>query len=124
MEGKQMSHPYMANSTKDMKQEMLNEIGVDSIDDLFSAITSDHVTKSEINLTPALSSDMSLQLHMKGILVHNMDCENNFRFLVGGICQHHVPSICDLVVNRYEFLTPAWGNGEMVHGRLLTWFEY
>src|SRR5699024_11399697 len=109
MEGKQMSHSYMANSTKDMKQEMLNEIGVDLIDDLFSTITSDHVTKSEINLHPALTSEMSLKRHMKRILEHNEDCENNLSFLGGGIWQHHVPSICDTVVNRYEFLTPEWG---------------
>lgn len=124
MEGKQMSHPYMANSTEAMKREMLDEIGVDSIDDLFSAMPSDHVTKKDINLPPALTSEMSLERHMKGILSRNEDCESNLSFLGGGIWQHHVPSICDTVVNRYEFLTPAWGNGETDHGRLQTWFEY
>src|SRR5699024_2557831 len=90
----------------------------------FSAIPSDHVTKSEMNLPPALTSEMSLKRHTKRILEHNEDCENNLSFLGGGIWQHHVPSICDTVVNRYEFLTPAWGNGETDHGRLQTWFEY
>src|SRR5699024_11754318 len=67
---------------------------------------------------------MSLKRHMKRILEHNEDYENNLSFLGGGIWQHHVPSICDTVVNRYEFLTPAGGNGETAHGRLRAWLEY
>lgn len=119
-----MSHPYMANSTESIKLEMLNEIGVESIDELFSAIPSDHIMKGDLNLPPALTSEMSLKRHMTKILNRNDDCESNLSFLGGGIWQHHVPAICDQVVNRYEFLTPAWGNGETDHGRLQTWFEY
>lgn len=114
----------MANSTETMKKEMLDEVGVGTIDELFSAMPKDHIRKEKINLPPPLKSEMSLERHMKGIINRNQDCEENLSFLGGGIWQHHVPSICDTVVNRYEFLTPAWGNGETDHGRLQSWFEY
>src|SRR5699024_11060129 len=77
-----------------------------------------------VDFPKPIKEEMNLERHMKQILNQNEDCEKNISFLGGGIWQHHVPKICDTVVNRYEFLTPAWGNGETDHGRLQTWFEY
>nr|WP_193611849.1 aminomethyl-transferring glycine dehydrogenase subunit GcvPA [Nocardioides lijunqiniae] len=113
----------MANSVPAIQQEMLDSIGVDSIDELFSQIPADHRSTRPLDLPPALS-EAELKRHLVGILSKNRTCEQNLSFLGAGAWQHHVPAACDEVVRRNEFLTSVFGEPSSDHGRNQAWFEF
>jgi glycine dehydrogenase subunit 1 len=118
------SHPYMANSAPALKQELLEATGAASVEELFEQIPASHRLRGELNLPPALSSEVELRRHLLEQLRRNADCEHNLSFLGGGCWQHHVPAICDELVGRTEFVTSIWGTPSSDHGRNQTWFEF
>ena len=118
------AHPYMPNSVPDAHQEMLNTLGVDSTETLFSQIPSEHRLEVPLNLPPALTSESALRRHMCDLLAKNQSCEDALNFLGGGCWQHHVPAICDELVQRSEFFTPVWGTVSSDLGRNQSWFEF
>ncbi|WP_250007823.1 aminomethyl-transferring glycine dehydrogenase subunit GcvPA [Actinoplanes sp. M2I2] len=121
--GKSTAHPYMANSVPEIQREMLDAIGADSIDELFSQIPADHRTQHPFDLPPALSEN-ELTRHVIGILAKNQTVEQNLNFLGAGSWQHHVPAVCDEVVRRNEWLTSVFGEPSSDHGRNQAWFEF
>ena len=118
------AHPYMANSVQEIKQEMLDAIGVESVDELFAQIPVKHRLRGELELPPALVSEVELSRHLRRVLARNETCEENLSFLGGGCWQHHVPAVCDEVVRRSEFVTPVWGTPASDYGRNQAWFEF
>ena len=111
-----IAHPYMANSVPAIQQEMLDAIGVDSIETLFSQIPLDHRTQRPIDLPPALT-EVQLRRHVLDILAKNKTVEDNLNFLGAGVWQHHVPAACDEVVRRNEWPTSVFGEPSSDHGR-------
>jgi len=118
------AHPYMANSTPELKQEMLDAIGAGSIEELFAQIPASHRLQGELDLPPALTSEVELSRHARELLARNESCEDNLSFLGAGCWQHHVPAVCDEVVRRSEFVTPVWGTPASDYGRNQAWFEF
>jgi len=118
------THPFMANSVPSIKKEMLDAIGATSIEALFEQIPADHRVVRDLELPPALRSEVELRRHLLAMLRKNQDCETNLSFLGGGCWQHHVPAICDEIAGRSEFLTPVWGTPSSDHGRNQAWFEF
>jgi glycine dehydrogenase subunit 1 len=118
------AHPYMANSVPELKQEMLDAIGADSIEELFAQIPAMHRMRGELDLPPALPSEVELSRHLRDLLGRNESCENNLSFLGAGCWQHHVPAVCDEIVRRSEFVTPVWGTPASDYGRNQAWFEF
>ena len=117
-------HPYMANSTDAARQHMLEVVGVGDVAELFEQIPSGHLLSKEIQLEPALRSEVALRRHLMALLGQNDTCEENLSFLGAGCWQHHVPAICDEVSSRSEFLTSVWGTPSSDHGRNQAWFEF
>lgn len=117
-------HPFMPNSVPAIRKEMLDAIGVDSVDSLFGQIPADHRIATPLNLPEALSSESELKRHMTDLLSKNQSCEKALNFLGGGCWQHHVPAVCDEIVRRSEFLTPVWGTPSSDLGRNQAWFEF
>ncbi|MFO0992308.1 MAG: aminomethyl-transferring glycine dehydrogenase subunit GcvPA [Hyphomicrobiales bacterium] len=118
------AHPWMGNSLASVKQAMLDEIGVATIEELFEQIPKEHRLKSKLKLPPGIKSEASLRRHLTSILSKNEDCEENLNFLGAGCWQHHVPAVVDEIVGRTEFLTPVWGSPQSDLGRNQAWFEY
>jgi glycine dehydrogenase subunit 1 len=114
----------MPNSVAQIKQQLMTELGIDSIDELFAQIPQQHRLHRALDLPPALSSESELSRHMRDLLARNRSCEENLNFLGGGCWQHHVPAICDEIVQRSEFLTPVWGTPSSDLGRNQAWFEF
>ena len=52
----------------------------------------------ELDLPPALVSEVALRRHLLELLGRNESCERNLSFLGGGCWQHHVPAVCDEIV--------------------------
>ncbi|MGE7990018.1 aminomethyl-transferring glycine dehydrogenase subunit GcvPA [Pseudomonas sp. NPDC089554] len=118
-----VAHPYMANSVPALKQEMLESIGANSIEELFQQIPQGHRLKRPIELPPALT-ESQLRRHLVDTLAKNVTCEQNLNFLGAGCWQHHVPAACDEVVRRNEWLTSVFGEPSSDHGRNQAWFEF
>jgi glycine dehydrogenase subunit 1 len=114
----------MANSVPELKREMLEAIGAASIEELFSQIPESHRLRGELDLPPALTSEVELARHLRETLARNESCEGNLSFLGAGCWQHHVPAVCDEIVRRSEFVTPVWGTPSSDYGRNQAWFEF
>ena len=118
------AHPYMAISPPRVVEELLAEIGLDDVDELFEQIPESHRLSKPIELPPALRAEAQLKRHLTELLSRNATCAENLSFLGAGCWQHHVPAVCDEIVSRSEFLTPVWGTPASDFGRNQAWFEY
>jgi len=118
------AHPYMAISPPGVVDEMLAEIGLDDVEQLFEQIPQEHRLSRPIELAPAIRAEAALRRHVGEILARNATCAENLSFLGGGCWQHYVPAVCDEIVSRSEFLTPVWGTPASDFGRNQAWFEY
>ena len=118
------AHPYMANSVGAIKQNMLDEIGIDDVEALFEQIPEQHRLRSPLALPEQLRSELDLKRHILSVLSKNSNCEANLSFLGAGCWQHFVPAICDEIIGRAEFLTNVWGTPSSDHGRNQALFEF
>lgn len=118
------AHPFMANAVTKIRQEMLDSLGLSSIEALFEQIPYAHRLRKSPELMGAMRSEMTLSRHLRETLGRNQHCGNNLSFLGGGCWQHHVPAICNEIVGRSEFLTSVWGTPSSDQGRCQAWFEF
>ena len=119
-----LSHPYIPNSAPDVQRAMLDSIGVDEIEDLYASIPEELRFRSEMNLPPALESELELRRHVTGLLNQNRSCQDLLSFRGGGCAQHYVPAVCDEINGRSEILTAYAGEPYEDHGRFQMLFEY
>lgn len=118
------AHPFMANSAPQLRQELLDAVGVADVEELFAQIPAGHRLRGALELPPALSSEVDLSRHLRRTLARNRNCEETLSFLGGGVWQHHVPAVCDEIAQRTEFVTSEWGTPASDHGRNQAWFEF
>jgi len=118
------AHPFMANALPDIKQEMLDVLGIDSVEALFEQIPQAHRLQKLPELMGGMRSEMTLSRHLREILGRNRNCAETLSFLGGGCWQHHVPAICNEIAGRSEFLTSVWGTPSSDQGRCQAWFEF
>ena len=121
---KKKVHPYIPNSVPEIKAQMLEEIGVSTIDELYEDIPEDLRFKGKMNLPEPFLSEYDLKKHVDQILAKNQTCQENLSFLGGDCWQHYVPAICDEINQRSEFLTAYAGEPYEDHGRFQALFEY
>jgi glycine dehydrogenase subunit 1 len=114
----------MANSAPELRQELLDAVGVADPEELFAQIPDDHYMTTPLSLPRALTSEGELSRHLRRTLSRNVDCEQALSFLGGGVWQHHVPAVCDEIAQRTEFVTSEWGTAASDHGRNQAWFEF
>jgi len=107
----------------EVKQEMLDEIGVHSVEELFSCIPDELQFKGTMNIPKALN-ELELRRHIEGVLNKNISTNEYLNFLGAGCWQHFIPAVCDEVNQRAEFLTAYAGEPYEDHGRFQALFEY
>ncbi len=117
-------HPYIPNSVPEVQAEMLAEIGVENIEDLYADIPDELRFQGRMNLPAPLASEHDLKRHVEDLLARNRTCRENLSFLGGGCWQHYVPAVCDEINHRSEFLTAYAGEPYEDHGRFQALFEY
>ena len=123
--GKDFVHPYMPNSVPEIKQEMLLELGVESIEDIYkSVIPEELLYKERLDLPEPILSEHALKKHVMGILEKNVSTEEYTSFLGAGCYKHQVPALCDEINSRGEFLTGYCGDTYSDHGKMQAIFEY
>lgn len=124
MSDKGITYPYIPNSVPRVKEEMLEEIGAESIEDLYEDMPERLRLKGSMNLPQPLLSEYELRRHVEGILAKNESASEYLNFLGAGCYQHHVPAVCDEINQRGEFLTAYAGEPYDDHGRFQALFEY
>lgn len=117
-------HPYIPNSVPEVKAKMLKEIGVKHIEELYQEIPESLRLRRELDLPKPLRSEYALKRHVEDILSKNQSCHENISFLGAGCWQHYVPTICDEINQRSEFLTAYAGEPYEDQGRFQALFEY
>ncbi len=117
-------HPYIPNSVPEIKEMMLEEIGVKDIETLYEDIPEELRFKEEMKLPEPFLSEFALKKHVEQILSKNQTCQESVSFLGGDCWQHYVPAICDEINQRSEFLTAYAGEPYEDHGRFQALFEY
>jgi glycine dehydrogenase subunit 1 len=117
-------YPYIPNSEPSVKQEMLEDIGVSKVDDLYEDIPEEIRLKRTMDMPPPFLSEYGLRRHVEKILSKNKTCKEYVNFLGAGCWQHYVPAVCDEVNGRSEFLTAYAGEPYDDHGRFQALFEY
>jgi glycine dehydrogenase subunit 1 len=110
--------------TEQDREQMLEAIGVDSIDELFEQIPVAVRLGRPLHLEPALS-EPELVAHLSELASRNVDSGREISFLGAGIYDHYVPAVVDAVLARGEFLTAYTPyQPEMSQGVLQAIFEY
>src|SRR2546422_1111651 len=118
------THRFLPNTPEHLRKRMLAEIGVDSIDDLFSDIP------SEVRLTqpvqvPAMRSEQEVRVHVERLLARNLSGVEISVFLGAGLYSHYVPSAVKAIVSRTEFQTSYTPyQAEISQGLLQGLFEF
>jgi len=117
-------YPYIPNSVLAVKQQMLQEVGAEQIEDFFEDVPEKLRLKRRMNLPEPFLSEYALKRHVEGILAKNKTAGEYLSFLGAGCWQHHVPAVCDEINGRGEFLTAYAGEPYDDHGRFQALFEY
>ncbi|MEM2878117.1 MAG: aminomethyl-transferring glycine dehydrogenase subunit GcvPA [Candidatus Hadarchaeales archaeon] len=118
-----MSHHYIP-SFKRIREEMLVDIGVNSVEDLFSDIPEEVRLKRPLSLPPRMS-EQEVRRHVTEILSKNVPFTKFPVFLGGGVWPHYVPAHVKALVSRAEFLTSYTPyQAEVSQGVLQALFEY
>lgn len=117
------THPYIPNSSEDIKERMMEELGITSIDELYSDIPRDLWFTGELDI-PGPLTEMEVRKSVTETLEKNwtLACPP---FLGGGVWPHYVPSVVDEIVGRAEFLTTYTPyQPEASQGMIQAQFEY
>ncbi|MFU1797025.1 aminomethyl-transferring glycine dehydrogenase subunit GcvPA [Paenibacillus azoreducens] len=117
------AHPYIPNTVPEVRDAMLKEIGLTSIDQLHDAIPDNLKLDREMNLPPAMN-EYELRRHIEGLLAKNKHGADYLNFLGAGCWQHFIPAVCDEINQRSEFVTAYAGEPYEDHGRFQALFEY
>ncbi len=118
-------HPYIPNSVPEAKSEMLREIGVKDVEELYDQMIPRRLRlKRSMRLPEPLAAEADLKRHVEQILAKNKDCREYLSFLGGGCWQHHVPAVCDEIARRAEFLTAYSGESYSDLGRFQGYWEF
>src|SRR3954447_22703770 len=112
---------YLPKSPAD-REEMLAEIGVASIDELFSTIPAEYRLTRDLDV-PRQHGEQEVIEHFKAFAEKN--ATGYASFLGAGAYRHYRPVMIDTVVSRGEFLTSYTPyQPEISQGTLTTIFEF
>ncbi|WFD08908.1 aminomethyl-transferring glycine dehydrogenase subunit GcvPA [Tepidibacter hydrothermalis] len=116
-------HRYISNTDKD-REYMLNEINIESVDDLFSDVPEELKLGRDLNLKEGMS-EIEIFNHMNNIASKNKSLNDLTCFLGAGAYDHYIPAIIKHIVSRSEFLTAYTPyQAEISQGTLQAIFEY
>lgn len=119
------SHPYIPNSVPEIKQEMMLEIGIKQIDELYKDIPEKFLLKKKLDLPETGLSEFEVRKHVECLLSKNETNNSMSVFLGAGCWPHYVPAVVEEIVRRSELLTAYTPyQPEISQGMLQALFEY
>ncbi|RLG69460.1 MAG: aminomethyl-transferring glycine dehydrogenase subunit GcvPA [Methanobacteriota archaeon] len=120
---KHFRHPFIAN-TPEIQEEMLTEIGCQSVEDLYVDIPKKFRVEAPLNL-PGPHPEMFVYRMLKQLLEKNRTVEDMLLFLGAGCWPHYIPAHVSHLLQRSEFYTSYTPyQPEISQGMLQAIFEY
>ncbi len=118
-----MKHRYLPMTETD-RADMMQTIGISSIDELFADIPEKVRFKGEYNIKKA-KSESSLVKELAKVAAKNADARTYASFLGAGVYDHFKPIVVDHVISRSEFYTAYTPyQPEISQGELQAIFEF
>jgi glycine dehydrogenase subunit 1 len=118
-------HPYIPNSLPEIKEEMMREIGIRNIEELYADIPEKYRLKKLLNLPQKGLSEFHVKKHVEALLSKSKTCNDMPVFLGAGCWSHYVPAVVKEIVQRSELLTSYTPyQPEISQGMLQALFEY
>ncbi|WP_044640452.1 aminomethyl-transferring glycine dehydrogenase subunit GcvPA [Risungbinella massiliensis] len=118
-----MKFRYLPTTEQD-RQEMLQTIGVDSVEELFSEIPKEVRFQGRYQIPEALA-EPKLVRHMQKLSKQNASFDEYVSFLGAGVYEHYIPSVVNHVISRSEFYTAYTPyQPEISQGELQAIFEF
>jgi glycine dehydrogenase subunit 1 len=118
-----VKYRYLPMTEQD-KREMMDAIGINSIDDLFSDIPEEVRFKGKLQISEALS-EPELVSYFQSLAQKNVNFTTHVNFLGAGVYQHYIPSVVNHMLLRGEFFTAYTPyQPEISQGELQAIFEY
>ena len=111
-------------TTPDEQAQMLERIGVTSLNVLLDQIPENLQLNRPLNMPPALT-EIELERHMRGLAARNVGASSRICFMGGGAYHHYIPSVVDELASRGEFYTAYTPyQAEASQGTLQAFFEF
>ena len=111
--------------TKQDRDEMLQAIGVKSIDELYDAVPLDALLKQPIKELPNHQGEIEVENILANLSKKNRPANSAPFFLGAGCYNHHIPAAVDHIIQRSEFLTAYTPyQPEIAQGTLATIFQF
>ncbi|MEW5978660.1 MAG: aminomethyl-transferring glycine dehydrogenase subunit GcvPA [Acidobacteriota bacterium] len=112
---------YLSNSAHD-QERMLKEMGLASVEALFSGIPEEIRLQKPLDLPAALSEPELLQ---RFSAYEKRNAHGILSFLGGGVYYHHIPTVIDSLISRAEFFTSYTPyQPEIAQGTLQAIYEF
>ncbi|WP_407371056.1 aminomethyl-transferring glycine dehydrogenase subunit GcvPA [Carnobacterium sp.] len=114
---------YLPDTAQDQK-DMLDFLGIESVEELFSDIPA-HITLNEGLAIPSALHESGLTKKMRQLAAKNATAHEYSLFLGAGTYDHYIPSVVDHVISRSEFYTAYTPyQAEASQGELQALFEF
>jgi glycine dehydrogenase subunit 1 len=118
-----VKYRYLPQTDQD-KREMLETLGISSIEELFSDIPEEVRFKGALQIPEALS-EPELVKYFTGLSNKNVNFSTHVNFLGAGVYQHYTPSTVNHMLLRGEFFTAYTPyQPEISQGELQAIFEF
>jgi glycine dehydrogenase subunit 1 len=110
--------------TAEDRRDMLAQIGVAGVDDLFAAVPAGKLLKDLPNL-PKAKGELEVERELGRLAARNTPASSVPFFVGAGAYRHHVPASVDHLIQRSEFLTSYTPyQPEITQGTLQYLFEF
>jgi glycine dehydrogenase subunit 1 len=115
---------YLALTDIDRK-EMMQDIGISSVNELYDAVNDNILLKKPIETLPNHQGEIEVDTYLRTLSKKNHNATQGPFFLGAGCYNHHVPSAVDHLIQRSEFLTAYTPyQPEISQGTLATVFQF
>ncbi len=114
---------YLPHSHNE-RQQMLNSIGIDCVDELFASIPKSAIKQRQFDL-PNHKGEFLVAQHLGDLAKKNISANDVPFFIGAGAYHHHVPASVDHLIQRSEWLTAYTPyQPEISQGTLQALFEF
>jgi glycine dehydrogenase subunit 1 len=117
-------YPYIPNSAPSVQREMMAEVGVNNLWELYEEIPEHLLYKEPLDIPPAILDEFSMKCHIEEVLGKNKAAHECINFIGAGCARHYVPAVVDEITTRGEFLTAYGAESWADHGKYQTFVEY
>lgn len=111
--------------TKLEKEQMMQDIGINHIDELYKSAPKESILTEKIRELPDHRGEIEVDSYLRKLSEKNNSASSQPFFLGAGCYHHHVPAAVDHLIQRSEFLTAYTPyQPEIAQGTLKTIFQF